>query len=96
MDLQVDLLDAVIQGRESEVRALVASGADVNAVRDINGVGWGPFHYACATFRCGAGIVRFLIEAGADVNERTIYYGGARQTPLALAIFSRKREIVTE
>ena len=96
----MDLFDAITEGRRDDIVALIASGADVNAPRDINQPGWTPIHHACIARGTSVGIVRILIEAGADFNKRG-HTDPARfkkfstgSTPLALAVLYRKFDIV--
>ena len=58
------------QMTESEVKALIEAGANVNARDNYN---YAPLHR-----QSDEGVVRLLIEAGADVNARDIY----NSTPL--------------
>jgi len=61
-----DLICAVHLGDEARVRQLVADGVDVNEIGDNNLL---PLVEAVSTV-CGyVGIVRFLLQSGADVNK---------------------------
>ena len=64
----------------SEVVALLAGGADVNAKRGE--ALWTALHYASENNH--AGVVRALIDAGAELNETSAPY---QNTPLSLAAY---------
>ena len=101
MSLEWRLVQAIRFRRESDVRALVASGADVNSFRRctdnyIEFVDKTPLHIACCIGN-GVGIVGILIEAGADVNQRTRIIdsddaGETGASPLELAVTYCQRE----
>ena len=63
------LHDAAREGRVSEVVALLAGGADVDA--ENSGAGWTVLHYAAANAH--ADVVRVLVSAGADVDKTNRY-----------------------
>ncbi len=78
VDVDAALHRAAGSGRLSEVRALLARGADVNA-RDYRG--WTPLHLAARQGH--AGMVELLLKHGADPDVQ----GGAEGPALHSAIF---------
>ena len=93
----MDLFDAVTLGSEDDLVALFASGADVSAPRGYDRRGWSALHQACSSRGGSVGIVRILIQAGADVNKRFQLYPDDAEliaTPLSLAVNHRKFDIV--
>ena len=88
------LREAISHDDEISVVEIIACGADVSAMNNIPN-GWTPLHCACTS--SGVGIVRILIQAGADVNKRFQIYpddAGLIATPLSLAVNHRKFDIV--
>ena len=69
---------AAQKGRVSEVVALLAGGADVDA--EQGSARWTALHYASENDH--AGVVRALIDAGAEVNKTS---GLVQNTPFSLA-----------
>lgn len=63
------IFDAVESGDIEAVRRAIASGADVNAIRDNEGKS--PIHWAA--YDGSTEIARLLIEKGADVNSADEY-----------------------
>ena len=82
--LEIDHLDrfydAIHFNDSSAVQDCIDNGSDVNADLDING-GWSPLQLAAA--RRNVGIVKMLLENGADVDATD---NGNRYTPLHWAI----------
>src|SRR5215470_9854295 len=72
-----DLIEAVRQNDVARVEALIAKGADVNAVWRY---GETPLFFACD--RGFAPVVKVLLEHGAEVNVKDTFYG---MTPVARA-----------
>ena len=68
------LHSAVRAGKTGDVQRFLASGVSIDA---LDGLGSTPLHDASWTG--DAGMVRFLIEHGADVNAR---HSGSGSTPL--------------
>jgi ankyrin repeat protein len=80
------LCDAANNGDVPRIKALIASGVDVNQHHD----GWTPLHLA--TIRGHLAVVKALIAAGADVNARDT---GGGTTVLHFAALHGRRKIAT-
>ena len=76
----VKLYNASKRGEEGEVRRLLARGVRPDEYKD--GLGWYALHEAASEGHTG--IVRLLVEAGADVNAVT----GGGNTPLHMACYN--------
>lgn len=79
------------------VREALAAGGDVN---ERDKTGWTPLMHAC--LECRAGIVKLLLDSGADVglrasNERRTSFMDHGQTPLIIAascFIARRRSVI--
>ncbi|KAF8542898.1 ankyrin repeat-containing domain protein [Trichophaea hybrida] len=80
------LHSAVIAQKTKTVQILLSHGANPNLP---NWIGWKAIHVACLTGNTG--IVRMLLEAGADANERLKLRG---LTPLMLAVMKGYRGVI--
>jgi cytohesin len=82
------ILDATSAGNVEQVRQLIAKGADVNAIRVINGST--PLHLAASNGH--KDVAKLLIAKGADVNAK----GGDRSlsfTPLHKAADKSHKDV---
>ncbi|KAF8247059.1 ankyrin [Wilcoxina mikolae CBS 423.85] len=80
------LHSAVIAQKAETVQILLSCGANPNLP---NWIGWKAIHVAC--FTGNTGIVRMLLEAGADANGRLKFRG---LTPLLLAVVAGCKGVV--
>lgn len=76
---RTELHYAALEGRDSDVRALLASGADPNAADDQ---GFTPLHFAAQGYHVEA--AKLLLDAGADVDSVNKF----GNTPLWTAVFN--------
>lgn len=80
------LQSAACDGLELRVRAYIKQGFDLNGRRQF--ICFNPL--VCATIHNQAGVVRILLEAGADRNVKDC----RGRTPLEIATFQGNQEIV--
>jgi ankyrin repeat protein len=78
---------AIIYDNEDALRQLIAAGANVNVRR--RDTGETPLHVA-AKWRVWAGLVRILVDAGADVKARA----NNGQTPCSIPLLRRNEETI--
>ncbi|MBX3179354.1 MAG: ankyrin repeat domain-containing protein [Candidatus Hydrogenedentes bacterium] len=86
---EIDLLlqEATREGDVARAKALIGSGAQVNAISEE---GLTPLHWSALNGR--ADIAELLLEHGADINARERYTG--KLTPMAIALLMGYDDLV--